>query len=245
MRHVLILSIALTAFGGAAEAQTRPPANGQAAGLRYLSWAGKPDTAAAPDASASALRPATGRSAPPRVIPHAGGMASAPAPAPVPRGLTPANAWMRPAAAVPPVEAQPPAPAPEPLPAPTRAPVVSHQPSADAVADPMAPRRDAAIFRMGQTEPAQAQASAPSVAPVQQAAAYSPGGRYYSVHRQNGRQPDTVAMPAPVYLDALPVDMEHTPQSEDLAEPPAAPTVLRDANGRVRPAPPSTGDDVQ
>ena len=49
--------------------------------------------------------------------------------------------------------------------------------------------------------------------------------------------PDAIAIPAPVYLDALPVEMDRAPQSEDLAEPPAAPTVLRDSNGRVRPAP--------
>lgn len=244
MRHALILSIALTALAGAAEAQSRPPSNGHAAGLRYLTWAGKAEAAApvrdAPAPSAAPLRPAT-RSAPPRVIPHAGGLASASAPAPAPRGLTPANAWMRPAAA-PVVEAQPSAPPPAParVVAPEPAPP---QPSSAAAADPMAPRRDAAIFRMG--SPAASATEAP--APVQQAAAasYGPGGRYYSVHRQNGRQPDAVAMPAPVYLDALPVDMERAPQSEDLAEPPAAPTVLRDANGRIRPAPPSTGDDVQ
>ena len=243
MRHALILSIALTALAGAAAAQSRPPANGHAAGLRYLTWAGKAEVATptrdAPAPSAAPLRPAT-RSTPPRVIPHAGGMASAPATAPAPRGLTPANAWMRPAAA--------PAPAPEPAPpvpapvrhAPAPAPVQA-QPSAAPASDPMAPRRDAAIFRMGSDAPPPAAAPAT----VQQAAAYGPGGRYYSVHRQNGRQPDAVAMPAPVYLDALPVEMERAPRSDDLAEPPAAPTVLRDNNGRVRPAPPAPGEDVQ
>ena len=245
MRHALILSIALTALAGAAAAQSRPPANGQAAGLRYLTWAGKSEAAAlvrdAPPPSAAPLRPATARTAPPRVIPH-GGTAPAPAarpPAPTRNALTPANAWMRPAPA-PVVEAEPAAPpparirTPEPAPAPAQADA--------AVADPMAPRRDAAIFRMGS---ATAESVASMPAPAQQAAAaYSPGGRYYSVHRQNGRQPDAVAMPAPVYLDALPVEMERAPQSDDLAEPPAAPTVLRDANGRIRPAPPSTGDDL-
>lgn len=256
MRHALILSIALTALAGAAEAQSRPPANGQAAGLRYLTWAGKAEPATptrdAPAPSAAPLRPAT-RTAPPRVIPHAGGMASAPAPAPAPRGLTPANAWMRPVASAPAsAPAAAPAPAPEPAP-PVPAPVrhatpeaapapVQAQPSAPPANDPMAPRRDAAIFRMGSDAPPPVAAAA---APGQQAAAYGPGGRYYSVHRQNGRQPDAVAMPAPVYLDALPVEMERAPQSDDLAEPPAAPTVLRDNNGRVRPAPPAPGEDVQ
>ena len=246
MRHALILSIALTAIAGVAEAQSRPPADGRAAGLRYLTWAGKrePSTPArdAPAASASPLRPATGRSAPPRIIPHAGGMASASAPAPAPRGLTPANAWMRPAAPV--IEPQPPGPAPVPAPPPVPpSGPAPGQPSGAVAADPMAPRRDAAIFRIGSP----AVAGSEAAAPVRQAAALptGPGGRYYSVHRQNGRQPDAVALPEPVYLDSLPVEMDRAPQSEDLAEPPAAPTVLRDANGRVRPAPPAPDDEAQ
>lgn len=239
MRHALILSVALTAVAGAAAAQTRPPANGHAAGLRYLSWAGKPDAASSSSAP-GALRPAAGRGAPPRVIPHAGGMAAAPAPGPVPHGLTPANAWMRPAVAAATEVAPPPGP-PAPAPAsPDAPPARTPAPVADP-ADPMAPRRDAAIFRMGgETRPS----AAPEPAPVQSASASAAPPRYYSVHRQNGRQPDAIAMPASVYLDALPVELDRAPQSEDLAEPPAAPTLLRDANGRVRPAPPAAGDDV-
>lgn len=245
MRHALILSIALTALAGAAEAQSRPPADGRAAGLRYLTWAGKPQPAA-PDRNASArsaspLRPATGRSAPPRIIPHAGGIAAPSAPTSAPRGLTPANAWMRPAPAPVP-ESVPPAPSPPPVRVTAPEPEPP-QPSSATAPDPMAPRRDAAIFRIGSAAPTANGAPAS----IQQAPAGSagPGGRYYSVHRQNGRQPDAVALPEPVYLDALPVELDRAPQSEDLAEPPDAPTVLRDANGRVRPAPPSTDGDLQ
>lgn len=253
VRHTLILSLALAALAGVAQAQTRPPADGQAAGLRYLTWTGKaaqsvaPDRAApAPTASAPSLRPTPARTAPPRVIPH-GGAASAAAPvlapAPTRGGLTPANAWMRP-----PVErvidAPPPAPTPAPAPVPAPIPAARVQPAAAVAADPMAPRRDAPIFRLGPAAAATAPEPAASP-PVRQAVASSGSpARYYSLHRQNGRQPDAIAMPAPVYLEALPVELERAPQSEDLAEPPAAPTVLRDSNGRVRPAPPTTNDDI-
>ena len=251
MRRALILSIALTALAGVAQAQNarpaRPPADGQAAGLRYLTWAGKAETEtrtsahAAPAPSIPTLRPATARTAaPPRLIPH-GGVASiaAPPPTPVRDTLTPANAWMRRAAdhvdAVP-----PPAPVPTPVPAPTAQPMAP----APAPADPMAPRRDAPLFRIAAAAPVSAEADA-APRPVQPATTTGAPARYYSLHRQNGRRPDAIAMPSPVYLDALPVELERAPQSEDLAEPPAAPTVLRDNNGRVRPAPPAINDDIQ
>ncbi len=249
VRHTLILSIALTALAGVAQAQTRPPADGQAAGLRYLTWTGKIEAAApdrtAPAPSVSPQRPVQARSAPPRVIPHGGAPSiAAPAPAPVASrgGLTPANAWMRPPAERI-IDAPPPAPMPTPVPAPI--PAIRVQPAEAAVAaDPMAPRRDAPIFRLGAAAaPVASEQAAPQ--PVRQAAAISGSpARYYSLHRQNGRQPDAIAMPAPVYLEALPVELERAPQSEDLAEPPAAPTVLRDSNGRVRPAPQTNADDI-
>ena len=248
VRHTLILSLALTALAGVAQAQTRPPTDGQAAGLRYLTWTGKIE-AAAPDRAAPAppvspQRPVPARSAPPRVIPHGGAPSfAAPAPAPVASrgGLTPANAWMRaPAERI--TDASPPAPTPASVPAPI--PTARVQPAAAAVAaDPMAPRRDAPIFRLGAAAATAPEPAAPQ--PVRQAVASSGSpARYYSLHRQNGRQPDAIAMPAPVYLDALPVELERVPQSEDLAEPPAAPTVLRDSNGRVRPAPQTNTDDI-
>lgn len=128
--------------------------------------------------------------------------------------------------------------------------------------DPMAPRRDAPIFRMQQDAPAPAAAP-----PVAQPAAASPaatpqprrvaevsnsgerpptqGGRYYSVHRQNGRQPDALEMPAPNYVDALVVTMPETIASQDLAVPEQGPTLIRDAQGRVRPAPAASDGDHQ
>jgi len=251
VRHTLILSIALAALAGAAEAQSRPPANGQAAGLRYLTWTGKADPApesvapdrAAPAPSVSSRRSTPARSSAPRVIPHGGAAAAASVPAPTsPRsGLTPANAWMRP----PPARtAEAPQPLPIPSPAPPPIPAATAQPAPPVAADPMAPRRDAPIFRLGAATPPTSTGDA-ALQPARQAAA-APGSqaRYYSLHRQNGRQPDAIAMPSPVYLDALPVELERTPQSEDLAEPPAAPAVLRDSNGRVRPAPPTNIDDI-
>jgi hypothetical protein len=97
----------------------------------------------------------------------------------------------------------------------------------------MAPRRDAPIFRLQRpapSEPAQPQAQAA-------APAADGGARYYSVHRQAGRQPDATPLPAPVYLDALPVELSSTPASTDLAEPPAAPNLIRNANGRLQALP--------
>lgn len=114
----------------------------------------------------------------------------------------------------------------------------------------MAPRRDAPIFRLapgaqGAPSPAaQPVAQTPSEAPM---AAVTPAGqaaRYYSVHRQAGRQPDAVAMPQPVYLDALPVELTQPPASRDLAEPGGPPTLLRGADGRVQAMTPTTDGDL-
>lgn len=132
--------------------------------------------------------------------------------------------------------------------------------------DPMAPRRDAPIFRMQREQPApppEPQAAAPAVAPARaDAEARTPqprrvaevtrteerpapwtGARYYSLHRQNGRQPDPLALPQPTYVDALAVTMTETPASQDLAQPDQGPTLIRDNQGRLRAAPaPSDGD---
>lgn len=144
-------------------------------------------------------------------------------------------------------------------PAPSQAPPGQSEPF-----DPMAPRRDAPIFRMQQDAPASAPAAAPPV--IQPAAAASEaapqprrvaevsnsgqrpptqGGRYYSVHRQNGRQPDALEMPEPNYVDALVVTMPETIASQDLAAPEQGPTLIRDAQGRVRPAPAASDGDHQ
>lgn len=208
------------------------------------------------------------------------------------RTLTPANAWMR-RAATPPEPAMPPpvslAPAPVPA-APRPAPILTPdylpdpggrgqavpaqmiyapppsqaQPARTEPFDPMAPRRDAPIFRMQQDGSAPASngvspviqpaASAPPATPQpRQVAEVSPGGerpspqggRYYSVHRQNGRQPDAIEMPEPNYVDALAVTMPETIASQDLAAPEQGPTLIRDAQGRVRPAPAASDGDHQ
>ena len=199
------------------------------------------------------------------------------------RTLTPANAWMNRAA--PPPQPAMPAPAP---PLPIAAPAVRAtpdylpdpdgrgqaipaailQPPAPAVqpasatagpVDPMAPRRDAPIFRMQQEA---APAPAPADQPVEAADRASrprrvaeaantgerppqQGGRYYSVHRQNGRQPDTLEIPDPTYIDALAVTLPETIASQDLAVPEQGPTLIRDAQGRVRAAPAASDGDYQ
>lgn len=63
------------------------------------------------------------------------------------------------------------------------------------------------------------QATAPVAAPAPQ------GARYYSVHRDAGRQPDPTVIPEPVFFDSVTLD---------LAEPPATEPLMRDAQGRRR-----------
>ncbi|MDP2763511.1 MAG: hypothetical protein Q8O54_01585, partial [Brevundimonas sp.] len=88
------------------------------------------------------------------------------------------------------------------------------------------PRRIAEVSNSGQRPPTQ-------------------GGRYYSVHRQNGRQPDALEMPEPTYVDALVVTMPETIASQDLAAPEPGPTLIRDNQGRLRPAPAASDGDHQ
>lgn len=138
-----------------------------------------------------------------------------------------------------------------------------------APADPMAPRRDAPIFRMQQTPPPQTAPSPPAPAPAAspRAEAAQPdapaqprrvmevansgeapareGGRYYSVHRQNGREPDALALPEPTYVDALVVSSIDTLASQDLAEPEPGPTLIRDRNGSMRPVAAAPDGDYQ
>jgi hypothetical protein len=86
----------------------------------------------------------------------------------------------------------------------------------------MAPRPDAPIHRLrAGADPQPPAPDAPAEAPDPQ------GARYYSVHRAAGRQPDPTPLPQPFFLDAPPVD---------LAEPPAQPAIIRDAQGRSRPS---------
>lgn len=121
--------------------------------------------------------------------------------------------------------------------APVQAPVTNTVPAEH---DPYAPRRDAPIFRLqnpatapASDDTAPAQPSADATNPPVPAASAG-GARYYSVHRQAGRQPDPPQRPEPVYLDALPIDLTTPVSSDDLAAPPEAPQLVRDAKGRVR-----------
>lgn len=284
MRRALILSVAFTALSAtAATAQAQPQQRpGEAAGLRYLGWAGRTT-----DTTARGLQSAStdGLRRPAAVIPHAGAgappltIASANVSAPrtpdrVQRsGLTPASAWLAPEADAPaPVQPQPehlperplPAqPAPQPVrtaPPPTRPtpePLRVEQPRAEQPApaptrtlpdvpefdpaDPMAPRRDAPIFRMQQPgQPQGAAASAQQTPQPQQQMAQADTGqpqtaRYYSVHRPTGRQPDPVTLPEQVTLDEL--RLPEMPTGADLSEPPAGPTLMRSAEGRLVPVP--------
>lgn len=207
-----------------------------------------------------------------------------PAPGPARRTLTPANAWLQPAAVPPepapaPVPPAPSAPTPQPSPGPDYlpdqgrrgqpAPAEAVYPAplrqgdasvTDAAADPMAPRRDAPIFRMQQAAPAPQPEVPPAAAPPAEATAQprrivevadsgerppQQGARYYSVHRQNGREPDALVMPTPTYVDALVVSMTETPATQDLAEPAQGPTLIRDRNGTMRATPAASDGDHQ
>lgn len=121
------------------------------------------------------------------------------------------------------------------------------QPAQAAVADPMAPRRDAPIYRL-QRPQAGAPLDAAAVAASGQAAptptADDNSARYYSVHRQAGRHPDAIPAPQQTYLDAMPVQMAQTPQSSDLAQPDGPPALIRNANGSLRAVPQTEADNL-
>lgn len=207
----------------------------------------------------------------PGLIPHAGvdrspyplRPAFAPsAPSGGPNALTPAEAWLRPApmqqttplqqaSMTPASSPRPAAPAPAPAPAvstslPTSAPPPTGTPASrpadvldpsPVVVDPYAPRRDAPIFRIGAAAPSPAPVQAPSSAPdaaTPSDQADGGGSRYYSVHRQAGREPDATVLPEPFFLDVMP---------ESLAQPPEPPVMMRDAQGRLRPASTPDGGD--
>lgn len=301
MRRALVLTTVLTAasvLAGGAVAQSAPT-NG--AGLRYLSWPGKPPVGARPaPAPAPTHTPASPEAAPTviaasrtlplaRLAPPPADTPPAPSPSPR-RGLTPASDWTNPQAArnVPqayptfapvrsaeaPVQpststaveapapvpyqpapqqvaaSQPPAPQPAPAETPAVQPTPDQAPTAQAgqqaAADPMAPRRDAPIYRLMRPQTGVALDGA-AVAGAQQAAQLPPGeqtARYYSVHRQAGRHPDTIVTPQPTYLDALPVQMTQTPKSDDLAQPDGPPALIRNANGSLRAVPQTQADDL-
>ena len=160
----LAAAVCLVLAGPAAaqQAPSAPARNGPAIGLRYLTWSGKtghaePSTLASP--ASSGRRPAAiipRRSAAPADAPppppYARQSRYGPAPA---NGLTPASAWLT----APPRAPVPATPAPaltyetaiQPAAAPPAyrpATVAAPAPMPEAVTDPMAPRRDAPIFRM-------------------------------------------------------------------------------------------------
>ena len=228
----------------------------------------RPGLTPAPGPIRHALTPANAwmrRPAPPPEVEPAPELAPEPAPAPSP---------VR-AAAAPPPAPQPaatpdymmdrsgqPAPAETVLPP---VPATGMTPSTEA-ADPMAPRRDAPIFRMQRNPPPPVAAPDPAPAEAretEQTASEQPrprrvaevvntgerppqqGARYYSVHRQNGHQPDALIMPAPTYVDALAITMTETPASQDLALPDQGPTLIRDNQGRLRAAPAASDGDHQ
>jgi len=147
-------------------------------------------------------------------------------------------------------EPQPSAPQPQPAPqmqASQAEPQPAPQPAQAAVVDPMAPRRDAPIYRL-QRPQAGAPLDAAAVAASGQAAptptADDNSARYYSVHRQAGRHPDAIPAPQQTYLDAMPVQMAQTPQSSDLAQPDGPPALIRNANGSLRAVPQTEADNL-
>ncbi|MCO8029423.1 hypothetical protein NI454_05595 [Brevundimonas diminuta] len=186
----------------------------------------------------------------PRVVEPAPQSAPEPTPEPVRQPPQSVIAQPQPAPPPPPVQPAPPLPPdPQPQAQPDPAPA-----PAQPTVDPLAPRRDALIFQLQRNAPQAPAASAPAApeAPAPQpapqpASSDAPaqsGARYYSVHRQAGRQPDATPLPAPNYLDALPVELDQPIASDDLAQPPEAPAVMRDAQGRLRAAPLTDGPDL-
>lgn len=286
-----VLVLATTGAAGMAVAQTPAPTQ-----ARYLNWAGRGAAAPTPALADVSARPDAQPRRPNRVIPHGGAYEAPSAAPTVAsdaprRTLTPATAWLRA-----PAPAPEPAPAPMAMAAPVAPPpaaparavpdflpdqggrgqpapaeiALAAPPPAAAVAgpsdDPMAPRRDAPIFRLQRTPPPAPTQTAPAPQPQEQPeaspAAPQPrrvamvtanpedrptaqGARYYSVHRQNGREPDALTLPQPTYVDALAITAPVTIASQDLAQPEQAPTMIRDAQGRVRAQPAAPEGDYQ
>lgn len=120
------------------------------------------------------------------------------------------------------------------------------------IADPMAPRRDAPIFSIqaaqgaGQVaapqppQPVMPSTAQPQPYPTVAASPPREGARYYSVHRQAGRQPDPAEIPDSVYA-VIPEGAFLDAARPDLADPPPAPMATRTINGRVQAI--NRGDD--
>jgi hypothetical protein len=259
-----------SAPGAAASASVSPPRRDLRRPNTVIPHGGFASAAPAPARPGLTPAPGSGRTLTPA---SAWLHRNAPLPAPAP---APATAMAAPAAVAPP----PVAPSPQPRTTPDYLPdpggrgqavpaamiYAPAQPATNQTEpfDPMAPRRDAPIFRMQQDAPvANAVPPAPVVQPASAAPEAAPqplrvaeavnsgerppqqGGRYYSVHRQDGREPDGLQMPEPTYVDALAVTMPETIASQDLAAPEPGPTLIRDAQGRMRQMPAAPEGDFQ
>lgn len=196
----------------------------------------------------AAPAPAPAPTAPRRTLTPANAwLRPTPAPAPVPTAAPPPSPAPAVAAAPRPIDPAPARTVPDFLPeqggrgqpVPADVALAASQPPAPvapaAAADPMAPRRDAPIFRIQQPAPA----AQPASADPEQAA------RRYSVHRLNGQEPDALTMPAPTMVDVATVNLDQTIASQDLAQPAPAPNLIRDAQGRVRAQPAAPEGDYQ
>jgi len=110
--------------------------------------------------------------------------------------------------------------------------------SDDPAFDPMAPRRDAPIFRIQGAQPPPLQPSPPQNQAQTGSSASSErpernSARFYSLHRPAGLQPDRAELPESVYAvitESAFFDAART----DLAEPPPPPVQTRTFNGRVQ-----------
>lgn len=195
MRAVCL--IALSALVAAPALAQQAP--GRQVGLRYLDWPGKPQATSAEAGLRGARQPGeTDAPAVRGVIPHARAIQTRPAAplmaaadGPVQSGMAPMSMAAVPAAA--------------PMPASTFAPATIYDAPSAPRAAPVAPVGGAVIQA--------ALPTAPVARPATEAQA-SDRPRLYSLHREYGEQPDRTQIPAPVYLDALPVDLAAPPAEE-------------------------------
>jgi hypothetical protein len=137
------------------------------------------------------------------------------------------------------------APEPMPMPPPSQggpasAAWASHQAanSDDPAFDPMAPRRDAPIFRIQGAQPPPQQPPPPQnqAQTASNVSSEGPGrnsARFYSLHRAAGLQPDRTELPESVYA-VIPESAFFDAARTDLAEPPPPPVQTRTFNGRVQ-----------
>jgi hypothetical protein len=243
MRAILILATAAATFAcaGVADAQTRaasPAAPSAQAGLRYLTWPGKP--APQPSTAAAPTTPNWMRS---RTPDRYGGVAVAPSMAPSP-------------VAPPPMAASPAMP-PQPQYVPPRYAMTAPTPPAAQPPQTFAPRtiydapppmRQASAPAAAPAVPPQARLIAPLPAPAQaaplpqqpsqpQAVASRDAPRRYSLHRDYGMTPDRAQIPPEFFLDHLPVGSGVSdPASEEADEARATREERQERRARVEAA---------